>query len=152
MLELLQAIQASAYAAYIRESSLLYPFANVAHVVAVMVFFAAVATMDLRLMRVIRGTPAQLVITQLRPVAIGALVVIAATGALLFAPEAVSLGRNWAFLLKLAAIALALVNIAVNDWAVHRSGEKSWTVQLTAGLSLTLWLLVAALGRVVAYV
>lgn len=152
MLELLQAIQASAYAAYIRESSLLYPFANVAHVVAVMVFFAAVAAMDLRLMRVIRGTPAPLVIARLRPVAIGALVVIAATGALLFAPEAVSIGRNWAFLLKLAAIALALVNIAVNDWALHRSGEKSQTVQLTAGLSLILWLSVASLGRLIAYV
>ncbi len=152
MLELLQAIQASAYAAYIRESSLLYPFANVAHVVAVMIFFAAIASMDLRLMRVIRGTPAPLVIARLRPVAIGALVVIAATGALLFAPEAVSIGRNWAFLLKLAAIALALVNIAVNDWALHRSGEKSRTVQLTAGLSLMLWLSVASLGRLIAYV
>lgn len=152
MLELLQAIQASAYAAYIRESSLLYPLANVAHVVAVMVFFAAVAAMDLRLMRVIRGTPAPLVIARLRPVAIGALVVIAATGALLFAPEAVSIGRNWAFLLKLAAIALALVNIAVNDWALHRSGEKSQTAQLTAGLSLILWLSVASLGRLIAYV
>ncbi|MFY9735909.1 MAG: hypothetical protein WAL02_12360 [Rhodoplanes sp.] len=149
---LLQAIQASAYAAYVRDSLLIYPAANIAHVVAVMVFFAAVAAMDLRLMRVIRGTPAPLVIARLRPVAIGALVVIAATGAVLFVPEAVSIGRNWAFLLKLVAIALALGNIAANDWALRRTSEKSVMVQMTAGLSLMLWLSVAALGRAIAYV
>ncbi|MFY9993254.1 MAG: hypothetical protein WAL40_19855, partial [Rhodoplanes sp.] len=70
----------------------------------------------------------------------------------LFVPEAVSIGRNWAFLLKLVAIALALGNIAANDWALRRTSEKSVTVQMTAGLSLMLWLSVAALGRAIAYV
>ena len=126
-----------------------YPFANVAHVVAVMVFFAAVAVMDLRLLRVIRGMPVPLVIERLRPVA---LVVIAATGLTLFVPEAAATARNPAFLLKLAAIALALGNIAVNEWALRRDGKSSRTVQVTAGLSLALWLSTAALGRAIAYV
>ncbi|MGZ8325858.1 MAG: DUF6644 family protein [Rhodoplanes sp.] len=152
MIALLEAVQASAFAAYVRDSVLLYPLANVAHVVAVMVFFAAVAVMDLRLLRVIRGMPVPLVIERLRPVAVGALVVIAATGLTLFVPEAAATARNQAFLLKLAAIALALGNIAVNEWALRRDGESSRTVQVTAGLSLALWLSTAALGRAIAYV
>ena len=152
MIALLEAVQASAFAAYVRDSVLLYPFANVAHVVAVMVFFAAVAVMDLRLLQVIRGMPVPLVIERLRPVAVGALVVIAATGLTLFVPEASATARNPAFLLKLAAIALALGNIAVNEWALRRDGESSRTVQATAGVSLALWLSTAALGRAIAYV
>ncbi len=152
MIALLDAVQASAFAAYVRDSMLLYPLANVAHVVAVMVFFAAVAVMDLRLLQVIRGMPVPLVIERLRPVAVGALVVIAATGLTLFVPEAATTARNPAFLLKLAAIALALGNIAVNEWALRRDGESSRTVQATAGVSLALWLSTAALGRAIAYV
>ena len=152
MIALLEAVQASAFAAYVRDSVLLYPLANVAHVVAVLVFFAAVAVMDLRLLRVIRGMPVPLVIERLRPVAVGALVVIAATGLTLFVPEAEKTAVNPAFLLKLATIALALGNIALNEWALRRVGETAPLVRATAGLSLALWLCVAALGRAIAYV
>jgi hypothetical protein len=148
----LHAVEASAFAAYIRESVLLYPAANVLHVLAVLVFFAAVAVMDLRLLQVIRGMPAAAVIERMRPVAVGALVVTAATGALLFVPEAVKMAANPAFLLKLAAIGLALANVGVNDWALRRAGETARLARASAGLSLALWLCVAALGRAIAYV
>lgn len=148
----LHAVEASAFAAYIRDSTLLYPAANVLHVLAVLVFFAAVAVMDLRLLRVLHGMQAAAVIERMRPVAVGALVVTAATGALLFVPEAVKMSANPAFFLKLAAIGLALGNVALNEWAMRRAGEASRLAQASAGLSLALWLSVAALGRAIAYV
>jgi hypothetical protein len=150
--EILAALQESAYAASARDSVFLYPIANVTHVLAVLVFFAAVAAMDFRLLGVFGGTPAREVVARLRPVALVALVLIAATGFTLFSTEAVATGRNPAFQLKLAAIALGLTNVGVNDWLLRREGEGSALARLSAGLSLVLWLTVAACGRSIAYV
>ncbi len=152
MTAFLAALQDSAYAAYARESVFLYPIANVTHVLAVLVFFAAVAAMDLRLLGVFGGTPARTVVARLRPVAFVALAVIAATGSTLFVTEAVATGRNPAFQLKLLAIALGLVNVGVNEWLLRRRGEGSAMARLSAALSLVLWLTVAACGRSIAYV
>jgi hypothetical protein len=149
---LLDAVQASALASYIRDSVVLYPVVNVAHVVAVMAFFAAVAAMDLGLLKVIRAASAGQIIGRLRPVAIAAFVVVAATGAMLFLPDAAKTAGNPAFVLKLVAIILALGNVALNEWTLRRHGEASRLVPVTAGLSLALWLSVAALGRAIAYV
>jgi hypothetical protein len=150
--EFLAALQDSPYAVYARESLLLYPIANVTHVLAVLVFFAAVAAMDLRLLDVFAGMPARAVIARLRPVAFAALAVIAATGFTLFATEAVATGRNPAFQLKLLAILLGLANVGVNEWVLHLGGEGSALARLSAAFSLLVWLTVAACGRSIAYV
>ncbi|RAI46047.1 DUF6644 family protein [Rhodoplanes roseus] len=148
----LAALEASGLAAQVRGSSVLYPAANVIHVVAVLVFFAAVAAMDLRILRVLRGPPPARVVARLRPVAIAMLVLIAASGALLFLPEATRMGPNPAFLAKLAVIGLAMANLAANDWALRHGAERSALARTTAAASLALWLGVAALGRLIAYV
>ena len=149
---LFAAIQDSAAGAYVRDSVYLYPAANVLHVLAVLAFFASVAAMDLRLLGAIRGEPAKAVIARLRPVSIGAALLILASGATLFVPEAVALARNGAFQLKMAAVAIGLINVAVNERAMRRQGEASLPARSTAALSLALWLAVAALGRLIAYV
>ncbi|MBK5961970.1 hypothetical protein CCR97_27775 [Rhodoplanes elegans] len=152
MTELWAALEGSGLAAQVRESAVLYPAANVLHVLAVLVFFALVAAMDLRILRVLRGPPPARVVAQLRPAATGALTVIVATGVLLLLPEATRIVRNPAFLAKLAVIGLAVVNLAANDVALRRGGDRSFAVQATAGVSLASWLAVAALGRLIAYV
>jgi hypothetical protein len=149
--ELLAAVQDSHYGAFVRQSVFLYPLANVTHVLAVLVFFASVATMDLRLIGTFRGVPPAALVARLRPVAVAALIVVAATGLTLFVPEAVAIARNPAFQFKLAALAVALANVAVNARALARHGEASPVVRVTAGLSLALWLVVAACGRLIAY-
>jgi hypothetical protein len=146
------ALQESSFAGFARNSVYFYPFANIVHVVAVIGFFGLVATMDLRLLGVIGGTPAQTVIAKLRPIALAALIVIAATGFILFSAEAVALARNPVFQIKLSAIALALINIAMNDWTLRRSGDASGLARATAGLSLFAWLFIATMGRTIAYV
>ena len=132
-----------------RQSVFLYPLANVTHILAVLVFFATVAAMDLRLIGVFKGVPAQALISRLRPVAGLALVIIAATGVTLFMPEAVAIARNPAFRLKLVAILIALANVWLNARALRRDGAPF--VRVTAGASLALWLTVAAAGRLIAY-
>jgi hypothetical protein len=148
---LLAAVQDSGFGALVRQSVFLYPLANVTHVLAVLVFFATVATMDFRLLGIFKGLPAAALIARLRPLAVVALVVIAVTGLTLFVPEAATIARNPAFQFKLAAIAFALANVALNTRALRRHGEASAVTRLTAGLSLALWLTVAAAGRMIAY-
>lgn len=149
---LLATLQDSAYGALVRDSIFLYPLANVTHVLAVLVFFAAVAAMDLRLLGVFEGVPARVLIARLRPVAIGALVVIVASGITLFVPEAAAIGANPAFRIKLVLILIGLANIGLNDRALRRDGEEGTWVRASAAGSLGLWLLVAAAGRTIAYV
>jgi hypothetical protein len=146
------ALEQSSFAAHVRNSVLLYPSANVAHVVAVVAFFGIVAAMDLRLLKVLGGTPASAVIARLRPLAAIALLVIVAAGFTLFSAEASALARNPIFRIKLAAIALALANVAVNEWSFRAHGETARLVRLTAGISLFAWLGIATLGRSIAYV
>lgn len=153
---LLVALERSAWGDFVRGSPLLYPLANTLHVVAVLVFFAVVAAMDLRLLGWLRGEPVTAVIARLRPVAITALLVVAATGFTLFTPEASAIIRNPAFQLKLAAIALALANVAVlerrfGDLIRGNTAAVPPGARFAALASLTLWLLAAACGRFIAY-
>ena len=135
-----------------RDSVFLYPLANITHVLAVLAFFAAVAAMDLRLLGVFEGVPARTLIGRLRPVAFAALAVIATTGVTLFVPEAAAIGANRAFQVKLVMIVIGLANIGLNDWALRRDGEDGPWARASAGVSLVLWLMVAAAGRTIAYV
>jgi hypothetical protein len=146
------ALEQSPFAAHVRNAVLIYPIANVAHVVAVVFFFGAVAAMDLRLLNVIGGTPAREVVARLRPPAVAALIVILVAGFVLFSAEASALARNPVFQIKIGAIAVALANVAVNVWSVRSHGDSAALVRFTAGFSLSAWLGIAALGRSIAYV
>lgn len=143
------ALQESGFGDLVRQSPLLYPAANILHVLGVMGFFALVAAMDLALVGALGATPARQLIARLRPFAVALLVLVAATGLVLFAPEAVAVAGNPAFQAKLVLILLALANVIANEWALRRSAGLA---RLTAGLSLLAWLAVAALGRLIAYV
>ena len=144
------ALQDSSFAALVRNSTFIYPIANVTHVVAVIAFFGVVAAMDLRLLHVFEGVPARVLIARLRPVALILLFITATAGFILFSAEAVALARNAAFRVKFAAIAVALVNIAINDCKVRVYGADNTAVRFTAGVSLLAWLVIAAMGRWIA--
>lgn len=146
------ALQESWFGALVRQSALLYPAANILHVLGVMGFFALVAAMDLALLGVLGRAPPKQTIATLRPFAVALLVLVAATGLVLFAPEAVAIAGNPAFQAKLVLLALGLANVAANEWALRVKGGEWGLARLTAGLSLIAWVSVAALGRLIAYV
>jgi hypothetical protein len=136
----------------VRNSVVLYPAANVLHVVGVMSFFGLVATMDLALLGTVGQTPVKQVIGRLRPFAVALLLLIAATGSVLFTAEAVAIAANPVFQLKIALLVLALANVVVNEWVLRSRGDGARLARLTALVSLLAWLGVAALGRLIAYV
>jgi hypothetical protein len=146
------ALQESNFAALIRNSTYIYPIANITHVVAVVAFFGVVATMDLGMLRKFSGISARELVVRLRSIAFGILIVIVLAGSILFAAEATALARNVAFQLKMAAILLALLNVGLNTWSLRAYGESSFAVRFSAGFSLVAWLVIAALGRSIAYV
>jgi len=146
-----QALQESGFGGHVRNSVWLYPLANVLHVLAVMGFFALVAMMDARLIAGSDAAAARGTVRRLRPWALALFLLIAATGVVLLTPEAVPIAANPAFQLKALALLLALVNVAVNMLLLRRPGAVTMAARVTAGLSLILWLGVAALGRSIAY-
>ena len=145
------ALQESGYGSFIRNSVFFYPTANVLHVLGVMSFFGLVATMDLALLGA-GQTPARQVIARLRPFAVALLVVIVASGSVLFVAEAVAIAANPVFQLKVVLILLALANVVGNELVLRTRGDGSRLARLTAGVSLLAWLGVAGLGRLIAYV
>ena len=145
------ALQESGYGSFVRNSVFFYPAANVLHVLSVISFFGLVATMDLALLGV-GGRPVKQVIARLRPFAVALLLLIAATGSVLFVAEAVAIAANPVFQLKVILILLALANVVGNEMVLRSRGDGSALARLTAGVSLFAWLGVAALGRLIAYV
>jgi hypothetical protein len=145
------ALQESDYGSFVRNSVFFYPTANILHVLSVISFFGLVATMDLALLGVGQA-PAKQVIARLRPFAIVLLVLIAATGSVLFVAEAVAIAANPVFQLKVILILLALANVVGNELVLRSRGDHASLARLTAGVSLLAWLGVAALGRLIAYV
>lgn len=146
-------LEASTLGDAIRSSVWLYPTINVLHVLGVIVLFAIVAAMDVRILRS-DASGARTFIARWRPWAGAALALMLATGFLLFVPEATHIGGNPVFRIKLAAIALAIFNVAVLELVFRRHGDETTTpgtAKVAAVVSLVLWLAVAALGRLIAY-
>lgn len=151
--ELLLALEHSGFAAEVRRSLFLYPLANVIHIVAMLVFFAAVAAMDIRVFRATTVANARTFIRRVRPVAIVGFLFQAGSGVMLLAPEASHIWMNPVFAIKLVAIAIGLLNIVVLEVLIRRDGAEtvSGGVRTTAAVSLASWLAVASLGRLIAY-
>ena len=74
------ALEQSGFAAAIRQSRWLYPFANVGHIVSLVVFAGAVAVMDLRLLGAFAATAPGRVLACARIAAIAAFCGQALTG------------------------------------------------------------------------
>jgi hypothetical protein len=156
--EIFQALEGSAFGAGIRQSVWLYPLANVGHVVAVVVFFASVAVMDIRLAGGLSALSPASVLRGARRAAMAAFVVVAITGSMLFAAEASHLALNPVFLTKVGLIALGLANIALFEFALKRevlltpAGKPlAKAVRASALTSLAVWIAVVACGRSIAY-
>lgn len=70
---------------------------------------------------------------------------------MLLAPEATHIGHNPAFQVKVAAILLGLLNVAVLEIVIRRAEIVSAAGRASAMASLGLWLATATAGRLIAY-
>ena len=156
--QFLQALEQSGFAAAIRQSTWAYATANVGHILALTLFAAAVAIMDLRLLGAFAAAPPAAIVRPARRMAVVGLLLMAMTGFMLFAAEATHVASNPVFQIKAVLIGLGIVNALLVARVLAPALDETPAatplparVRLAAGLSLAIWLSVAACGRLIAY-
>ncbi|MBX9589561.1 MAG: hypothetical protein K2X43_09665 [Hyphomonadaceae bacterium] len=156
--QVLIALEQSGLGALIRQSPWAYPIANVGHIVALTLFVASVAIMDLRLLGAFAAVPPAAVVRPARRGAMLGLALMALTGFMLFTAEASHVAMNRVFQIKAALIGLGILNaLLIAGPAVARIAELPAKAvlparaRLAAVISLLTWILVAACGRLIAY-
>lgn len=154
----LVAIETSGIGALIRQSAWIYPTANIAHVVAIVIFAGAIAVMDLRLMGALAGSDPARVVRGARRAAILALIAVLTSGAVLFTAEASHVALNSIFQIKMGLIAFGIVhalfvgNRAASTLAsLEPKAPMPGFARFAGALSMLTWLGVVGLGRYIAY-
>jgi hypothetical protein len=140
----------------IRDSVWLFPFVEIFHLLALAVLGGLVVLLNLRLLGLrFAGTATAALWSEVRPWLIGALIVMLASGFLLFSTEAVKMYGNWAFQLKMLLLALAVIF----TFTIHRRVLRADPARLPAPLRwvsaltcLALWSGVGLAGRALGYV
>ena len=159
ILEICQWLEKTPLGVEIQQSVWWFPLLNVAHVLGMAVAAGTIAFVDLRLLGLgIKKAPISHITRNLLPWVWGGFVVMFISGSLLIASEAVMLYGNIAFRLKLCLLVLTGINVLVFHRTVYRN-VSTWEMapvvpfraRLAGGISLTCWLVLIALGRVVPY-
>ena len=152
------ALEGSGLGQTIRQSSWIYMTANVGHIVALVVFAGAVAVLDLRMVGAFAATAPGRVLAGARRAVVVAFAGLLLTGAVLFTAEASHVIMNPVFLMKLALIALGLINVALFEFfTAAKVRDLPPLAPLPAAArragiaSLTIWIAVAICGRSIAY-
>jgi hypothetical protein len=159
MVDILQQLYDTPFATAIRESEIVFPALESVHVLALALMAGTIAIVDLRLLDlVLVNVPASEIERRVVPATWLGFAVMAATGLLLFAAEAVKLEHNPAFLVKLALLGLAGLNMVVFQTFLRPGlAELANPVptpaaaRFGAAASLSLWVAVIAAGRAIAY-
>lgn len=146
----------SALASAIRHSELAYPLLSSLHIVGIGILLGNILLLDLRLLGVLRQNALAEVLSLLSRIAGLGLGLAIASGLLLFSVQPQHYLHNPAFLLKLALLSLALLNLLLvqysQSWQQAQSGSQvSSGLKLAAACSLLLWLAIIIAGRWIAF-
>jgi len=151
----LQTLQDGGVASAIREGETLFPWIECVHVLALALVIGSIAIVDLRLLGLRARDRSVLATTaEALPITWIAFALALLTGGLLFSSNAVAYAHNSFFQAKMALIAIAGLNMAGYHAFVGRGAAAWHTAPLTplrarivGGVSLALWIAVAACGR-----
>jgi hypothetical protein len=150
------ALQESAYAFAIRDSTWIYPTANLTHILGLALLIGSILILDLRVLGVGRSVSIDARSRLTTPFSILGICLSLASGSVLFSADAGALETHPIFRLKMAILAVALVN-AVLFRLLWRRRMVEWTnavpgfTKLQAALSGIAWLSVGSCGRLIAY-
>lgn len=148
---MLEALEASPVAGFLRGSFVVYPLVNALHILAIGALVTTASLMDLRVLGMGRRVEPETVIRLLRPVAVAALAVAIISGLALFSVKPLDYWANPAFRLKLLLLALAVANaIAFTGFRAHRRPGQLAT-RVMALLSTVLWISVVGAGRFIGF-
>ncbi len=129
------------------------------HVLTLALFVGTALMIDLRLLGVtMKRVPVSEVVGRLMPWSAAGLLVMVASGALLFYSAPLVRYHNLFFRFKMVALVLAVLNAWVFHKTVYRR-VADWdldavpprTARLVGGLSLVLWAAIITAGRMMAY-
>ncbi|MBD9461098.1 hypothetical protein IB241_25750 [Pseudomonas sp. PDM05] len=156
---LLQTLQDTAVATFIRESGSAFPLLESLHVIGIAIVYGTIAVVDLRLLGVTAHRRSALrLINDLLPFTWVAFAVCVITGLLMFCANGTTYVQNTAFLWKMGLLVLAGLNMAVfHLGAFRRIGEWDTTLpppsqaRVAGASSLALWAGVIFLGRWIAF-
>lgn len=157
--EALASLEGSALASTLRGSTWLYPLVNAGHIVGIALLFGAIVPLDLRLMGVWGGVPLGVLFRVLVPVVATGLGLAMVAGSLLFITKASEYLASAFFQAKMLLLAVGIANVLAYH-ALRRKraspsdgpAPKSVPLQrLIGAASLTVWLCVIVLGRLVGY-
>lgn len=149
-----EAIQSSSFGAWAGGDA--YPFANLVHILGLVMLVGGIGVLDLRLMGLFRRIPVTALAAAVTPIAVAGLALMIPSGAMMFASDASTLVSSFTFRTKLLLIALALAN-AIAFRVVWQKQIVQWDAdpplggRIMASASLLLWLSVAGAGRWIAY-
>lgn len=157
LMDMFAALEQSSLGRTVRSSTLLYPFANVAHVLGAIFLVGPILMLDLRLLGLSRRIALRPLAQHLLPWAVFGLLIMLGSGFLLFTAEATAYAVNPVFQLKAALIFAGILNAVVFELTARRNWRdwENYAVplfpRLLALLSLLIWLFVAVAGRLIAY-
>jgi hypothetical protein len=146
-------LEAVGYAGWARGSSSAYPLANVLHLLGLVMLVGGIGIVDLRTIGAWPTVPLAPLTRALTPVAIVGLLLLAASGSVLFAADGRALATSSTFQLKLLLVVAAVANALLFRvlWRRAPSGDPPIVARLMAATSLLLWLAVGTAGRMIAY-
>lgn len=156
-MEFLAALSQWPPAVALRGSLWLYPLVNAAHIFSIGLIIGSIVTLDLRLIGAFRTVPLATLATPLTRMAATGVVLAAFTGFLLFSVRPQNYVANPAFLIKLALVALGIVNALVlhtgKSWrAALEAGTAPSSAKLAALFSILIWAAAVLAGRWIGFV
>jgi hypothetical protein len=140
-------------AVFIRDSGTAYLFVNAAHILGIGLIVGSILPLDLRLLGVcFRTVPLSALAPVLTRAAAFGIVWAILTGLWLFSVKPAEYLGNTAFLCKLALVAAALGNVALQHHSrgyrlAVEDGKISPAVRIRAAVSALLWLSILVAGR-----
>jgi hypothetical protein len=150
LLPLFQQLEASSIGEAIRGSLWMFPVIEAFHLMAFAALGGTILLVDLNLVGIVlKGRPTDEIARAARPWFLGSLLVMLATGVLLFLSESVKCYYSVPFWIKMASLLLALVFTFTVRWRVagaqHTTG--AWQRVLAGIVSMIFWAGVAWGGR-----
>lgn len=152
--EWLLALEATALATALRESTLAYPLVNAGHILGVALLVGAILPLDLRLLGCWRSLPLQPLVRVLTSTAGAGLVLALVCGLLLFLGRASDYAQSSLFVSKMLVVLVGLGNaLLLRRVLAGRRSEASLPgrVRFGALVSLLAWVSALVLGRLVGY-
>lgn len=155
---MLQLLEDSPWAAAIRQSIWLYPMLEIVHIIGIALLVGPAFMFDLRLLGFSKNLPVAALARHLLPWSRRGLLLIVPSGLLLFITNAATLGYDLVFWIKMLLLVVAGLNALVFHYFTFRSiTVRNENMILTpvskvaAGISIIVWLVIIACGRLLAY-